>query len=113
MLIISMRRSFKSYMNKRLVCREITLYTEMLTQDIIAIATLPFPYIAFFVTVIAAVWVSRYRGDISPIIDRLMDSKDHLDQITRHVAANIVVIQHEDVHIVRPKSDSDIVINLD
>jgi hypothetical protein len=85
----------------------------MSLQDILEIATLPFPYIAFFATVIAGIWVSRYRGDISPIISRLMDSKEHLDQITKYVAANITVVQHEDIHIVRPKTDEDVVIRVE
>jgi len=82
-------------------------------HDIVEIAVLPFPYIAFLVTVIAAVWLSRYRGDISPIISRLMDSKEHLDQITKYVAANITVTQHDDIHIIRVKTEDDIVIRLE
>lgn len=86
----------------------------MLTvSDIGEIALLPFPYIAFFATVIAAIIFRKYQTSPEELSNRIIDSKGHLDVITRHMADNLVVIKVGDYHILRPKCEGDVVIKVE
>lgn len=80
----------------------------MQINDIIALITLGFPFISVIMAVFGAIYIMRYRGDIYPLVARLMDSREFLDAITSYVVNNIVVEKKNDYYIIRVRNDFDV-----
>ena len=84
----------------------------MQLNDIISIILLPFPYISFSMVIITGIWLMKYRGDISPIVNRLMDSREFLDTISKHVITNTVVVEKNGLYFVRYRNYDDVSIDI-
>ena len=76
----------------------------MTVSDIIHLALLPFPYIAFFSTVLGAIMFWKYQGSINEISHRILDSREHMDKIVKHVMDSVIIADEGDVCFLKCKN---------
>jgi hypothetical protein len=79
----------------------------MQISDIIAIITLGFPFVSVIMAILGGLYLLRFQGDISPLVTRLMDSRDFLDAITNYVVNNSVIEKRNEYYIVRVRNEYD------